>query len=80
MSKNMMEPEGPQMTEQYGCMLDKPRYTRARTHMRTSTRPGTPKSRVSAVFWDAGQCPKYRFIFTQAYTIVRKLQTFLKIR
>ena len=38
MSKNMMEPEGPQMTEQYGCVLDKPRYTRARTCARPRDR------------------------------------------
>ena len=35
MSKNMVEPEGPKMTSQYGAsryMLDKQRYTRARAY------------------------------------------------
>jgi hypothetical protein len=50
MSKNMVGPEGPQMTAQYGA-LDKKGYTRKHT----PTRPGTQAyiSNTLAVFLDS---------------------------
>ena len=43
MSKNEVEPEGPQMTSQHGAYMLNAGYARlhARTRMHTSTRPST---------------------------------------